>query len=312
MVWPVVKKYSLLCGLVLAVLGLQACKHTGESPGTNYTSLDDFFKRHDVELQQFIIDPTKDTSIAARNGVKLFFAAHAFTNMYTGQTITTPVRISFRQVHTKGEIIFTNKPTQTAHDILETAGSFYLHAQTNIHTDIETSTELEICKGKVRIDWPANGKPDAAMQLFNGRETEIFTHYFIWDYISEDKVIADIENNIYTIFPTHLQWINIDKFSKDSTGKRSEIYMKLPEGFDNKNSISFMVFNDAETVLSSKKLFFELIPANKKVTFITIGIKDAKFYLGRKPFVTPETDTEVNMKMNLASKEELLETLNKL
>lgn len=140
------KKYYLLASLLVL---LAACINSTKTRPKPFTP-------SMLALQEFTIDPGRDTILHSLHGTVFTIAAGTFVS-------TSPVTIIVREAFTPAEILAAGLTTESNGRLLRSGGMIYFNALVN-------KEKLELAK-PVGITVPATYY-DSAMQLYKGVETD--------------------------------------------------------------------------------------------------------------------------------------------
>ena len=211
-----------------------------------------------------------------------------------GSKCDCPIEIEIIEASTRGEILLYGEHTVTKTQLLESAGEIYIKARSS------SGDVLRLDNGKkftLRMQSQDGGPLEDQMELFfgSGEGAE-----FAWTQTDGDSTEWNTANGNewelldslqgwgfgYECFPEELTWINIDKFVDVPDDEKTEVCVKLPERYTNKNTAVFMVFKDLNSVVAfagdpDNEQWCEpygKVPVGYEVTFVAISQQGEEVY----------------------------------
>jgi len=179
-----------------------------------------------------------------------------------GVPVVGPVKLEFVELYKRGEMLVVNKPLMgTAiggeKGPMKTGGQFYV----NITKDGVQVDPIHFYKIIVPAENTGNSA-DPNMTLWIGKENE--NNDMIWDEENDQERGGVFgEPGQYNLLGCHFGWINID-ILYNLPGPKTEVWVKVPEGFDNKNSAVYVAYKNQVGSLAymdiwntEKKMFTE-------------------------------------------------------
>ena len=211
-----------------------------------------------------------------------------------GSSCDCPVTVEYIEASTKGEILLYGQHTITPKELLESAGEIYIKIKS------DAGKELKLAPGekvKLQIQKQGSGSLDSKMEMFYGSGegaqfawTQTDGNPDTWNTANgEEWSLRDSLQGWgfgYECFPEELTWINIDKFVDVPDDEKTEVCVKLPDGYTNTNTAVFMVFNDMNSVVALEgdpetELWCEpygKVPVGFEVTFVAISKQGEEVY----------------------------------
>lgn len=285
------KKQLLILTLALFTsLGFYSCKKKYQIiPAPTPTSgiRDSFALKQINNVQNKTINAISGGSYTTDGGMKIDVPADAFVDA-TGFPISGNVNIELIEILTPSSMIFMEKSTTSNGEVLVTGGQFKISYSVNgnpvyirggYQLDVKLPTEIG----------------DDKMQVFHG--TEDATGFVNWTQamdtaaisqpipvvVTLDTIGSTIEK-FYTFSLDSLSanWINCDYFYSAS-GVKTKLSVKLPEDYNNGNTMFFMNFNTIQSVMTG---YFDgnnfvsagQIPVGTNLELIFISEIDGDFF----------------------------------
>jgi hypothetical protein len=195
---------------------------------------------------------SEDTTLIGKKGTKITISRSclAFEN---GDEVTGPVKIELKEIFSKSELIFNNKPTVSDRQMLVSAGAIFLNALSEgrnlkvscpkgILFSLPKQSDypgMQVFNGLINAKGDINWIPEEKKEetILNEEEYKIEEE----DYFSENNfeggfIFSDSwETNNFEFSATKFGWINCDAFYEDTRPKTNlivKISDPLPEDFN--------------------------------------------------------------------------------
>lgn len=283
---------NVLTALAGSVLLFTSCKKNEQVLDPNISGnstvsnqLSEMFKSNENDIKQnFSINTQYWQSINSVKGTRIDFEPNSFETK-NGQSVTGNVEIELVEIFDKANMVLLNKSTNGKLSTGETS-TLVSGGQVKVNA-YKDGEELVLKEGKayyVTVSSANTGALDYDMKLFegvvgDGEDIEWFEE--------EDTINAreDSSGSNYSWSDSSFGWTNIDKFYSDPRPK-TEIYVEVPEGYDDSNCEVFLSYDGEPTALSSLDIYDEttkkftehygLMPVGLDVHFIFVTEKDGK------------------------------------
>lgn len=205
----------------------------------------------------------------------------------------------------KGEILAAGIPTISENTLLESRVEIKIEIFSGTHP-VKLAHEKRI---RILVNDP---DPRERMELFYGEGD----HWLQadgdptkWSNVSNeewffqgDSLQQPITGVGYSTFSDSIDWVNVDVYFQIPAEQRTPVCVQLPEGFTNKNTAVFMVFDDYRSITnlpgdSTRMQFCEhygSTPLGFKTTFVVISERgEGNYYFAAKstsitPYLTEE------------------------
>ncbi|MCA4898713.1 MAG: hypothetical protein ACK514_01300 [Bacteroidota bacterium] len=171
---------QIIFGLLSLAITFSSCKTDNEALTQEFGNipheLKDSLKSIGQELQQNLVDPTKDNVIKGKNGTIIHIPANSLIGE-NGVPISSQTTVELKEHYSIVDFVTSNLQTVHNSDILQTQGMIYFAAKTT------NGTIVKIDKSKpLRIEFPINERINEA-KIFTGKRDD--NGYLNWDSISE-------------------------------------------------------------------------------------------------------------------------------
>ena len=255
----------------------------------------------------------------SKKGVDFFVSPNSM--FLDGNLVTGDVTFEFIELYKRGEMLVVNKPlmgtaSNGSKGPMITGGQFYINISQN-GKDIEANYHMTVPEENT-------GKINNGMTLWEGAARG--DGDMVWNEVDISKEAGGIQRgaNCYNVWGCLFKWINIDiLFSLD--GPKAQVWVKVPDGFDNKNCSVYVVYKDQPGALAfmdvwdtSKKMFTEhygLAPIGMNFYVIFISTQAEGKYIYSYKDVTVEANKEITFEMsdlNFIDKDTLIALINNL
>ncbi|WP_022823421.1 hypothetical protein [Hymenobacter norwichensis] len=324
--------YALLCALPL----FGSCKKdadlidcaTETESGSVLTAT---LTKHAVPVQQFTVTPNSAAVVRTAAGSTIYVPASLVRP--DGRPLSgSPVEVRVQEVTKRSEMIFTNTPTISNGQLLESGGMFNVAFQ-------QDGQQLRLSRNSlvVRTSLPTALSTTANMQLFRGlpdsaNRTQVGSWSQINTQTQQDSsrifpVMSPIGNgtvvgfqvnlspNIYNFNLGLLNWINCDRFV--TATNRTTVQVNVTrQPVTNATTRSFLVFTNLNSVLSaylggatSNTFYASAIPVGQSVTAVVLHQEGTQLYFGKQtaiiaanqqfsPTLRPVTEAELTTEIN--------------
>jgi len=228
-----------------------------------------------------------------------------------GESISGTVKVEVEYLKTRGDMIRFKRSTTSYDRILESGGAFNIKVTQN-------GRRLKLVPDKVMIIKYRNSKADQQMNVFYGDTTVNNLDNFTWVPADSQRINTWRDGSIsgYELFCKRFNWINCDKFT-DTTKPRTTVSAILPVNFTNNNTAVYLVFKDMLSVVrmyanvTNRLFYFDNVPANSKVTVVSISKIGDNIYLGTKE-ATITRNLVVKLSPDKKTKKEVDDYINSL
>lgn len=229
------------------------------------------------------------------------------------------VRLEYRFIKEKGELIKYNKPTVSNGELLESGGVFLLEAFNPASMekyDLNPSKSIRILS--------SDPNPNEEMALFYGDDSSSSYNWEIYSENVQPSVWGDQSDSTevlgYEFEMDSLTWVNCDVFSNIPENEQTGLCVELPEIYTNINTMLFVVFKERNSVVSlignpDIEQFcdpYELMPIGDEIDIISItSFDNGVYYFGMKNVVL-SASTQESIEPERKSIEEINEILSTL
>ncbi len=320
--------------LLLAIIIFASCRKDSNSikPGNKIQppTAEQYLKLRENALKKQIQKFKVDLDTVTGHQINLVSQKGTEIRLYKGllkignEAVTGKVDIDFIELYDAGQMLITNKTTMglDANGNLVpiiTGGAFYLNISKNGQSldDGPTSYGLTV-PGKL------TGGVDRDMILWSGETDSVSNLTWKTIDLNRAKVHLGFDDSAYTTVFDRYGWTNIDKFAIYE-GPKTKLSVKVPEGFDNNNSLVYLKYKEEPNALArldtyENGLFTEhygWLPVGQECDLIFSSLRsDGKWLIGIKSNMTiaanqvyeiKESDTEL-----IDSDEQVAQMINAL
>ena len=257
-------------------------------------------------------------------GVKLYIYGGCLSDQ-AGNQVSGDVTLSFVELFDRGNMLVSNKALMGINDEggkepLITGGQF------NIELKQGDKVLKSGCNFYMEVPAANTGSLDPEMGYWRGTFDE--NGNLVWEEATgedgiERGVGVDDGLAMYTIFEGEFGWINIDRFMED-TRPKAAIKVAVPEGYDNKNSGVYLVFEDTPNLLAQLDIYnkkegyftehYGFIPIGMNVHVIFISESNGQLVYASKPvtMAAGSTVTIDEADLHTITKSKLVDLINAL
>src|SRR5689334_5039538 len=105
-------KIAVFLYILSAVSSCKKDDSPSSAPSSGYSSLEEYYIKHAVKSQFFSINNTTQQIITGIKGTTVTFPAGSLVNS-NGQTATGTIKVELKEIYTKSEMLFADKPSTT-------------------------------------------------------------------------------------------------------------------------------------------------------------------------------------------------------
>ena len=271
-----------------------------------------------LKPEKVTINSRSDLPFITKNGSRIDFSEYAFKALKNGSAVTFPIELEIIELLSLKDIILQNKPTVSNGRLLTTDGQVYIKASKNgEELFLASSWDFNIKMGGI------SGRFNPEMLIFLGEDTNDgfnwladTTNCGMWDgqLFCEnignggDTTIVNNEVNFYSMFPSSLGWINIDKFAEYTS--TTNIKVVSEESLENVRI--YLYFPEINSIMSYYESPYLLLPVGYKARVIAFAFNESKEVYTFFQDVIIQDDLKVNVTLSKSSEEKLKEELLKL
>jgi outer membrane protein assembly factor BamB len=329
-------KNFLAYALLLALPLLSNCKKDAdlidcETETENGGVLTATLTKHAVPVQQFTVTPNTAAVVRTATGSTIYVPASLVRP--DGRPLSgSLVEVQVQEVTKRSEMIFTNTPTISGGQLLESGGMFNIAFQ-------QDGQKLRLSRNSlvVRTTTPTAlsttnnmllflGLPDSVNRAQVGAWSQINTQtqqdssriFPVMGPIGNSTVVGfqvNLSPNIYNVNLGLLNWINCDRFVTATTRTTVQINVAR-QTVTNATTRSFLAFNNLNSVLSaylggatSNTFYASAIPVGQSVTAVVLHQEGTQLYFGKQtatiaanqqfsPTLRPVTEAELAAEIN--------------
>lgn len=228
----------------------------------------------------------------------------------TGGSVSFPLQLEITELLSVKDIILHQKPTVSGNKLLTTDGQIKVQI-------FKDQNEVQLYPGALRIDmegiFPTQGDPE--MMIFLGEENGGRFNWRIDSsscYVESGRLYCE---NIstgktsdwdYILFPSHLGWINIDKFAE----YRETTTLHCVAGQD--NVFTFLYFPEIKSVLKIYDEKTDGIPVGMKAVVIALAFAEDGSPFSYFEEITIRENHTVTLQLTPTTQEKLLKRLEDL
>jgi len=223
---------------------------------------------------------------------------NSFEFIADGTLATGMIDFEITELYTKSEILRYGLPTESQGSILESDGEFLFSASQN-------GEPLRLANNKsINVSVP-NSEPNPDMELFRGAEGTWWPSDNPFIILGPD---TSEEFEGYGFEFDRLTWVNIDYFTKFDL-ELTDISICVPDGYQEDNILSWIVFRDIDVVLNSTG---QNLPIGEVVSIVVIAAEDEDTFRLDIQEVTIEEGLKVNLDPQEESIDDIIDRLKEL
>ncbi len=244
------KGITLTTALAIVVLMFTGCTQdemptTNQNAFTTNSTLPKVLKNNAPTVQRFTNDASTTFTFKTNGGLEFRFPQNAFTDA-SGNVVSGNVDVSITEYLSKSDMLYSGVTTSSGDRILESGGMFNIKVE-------QGGAELQLASGiRYQVNFPTDDY-QMDMQIFAGREVEdgeqeVFVDWEVaqGSWIESNDSVAQGRDSNYRAFINILSWCNLDRYLDAPTG--SQVRLILPEGYGNRNTTVYMVFDENSVV----------------------------------------------------------------
>lgn len=291
---------TLLLGCT--VFYLSSCDKNEEPEPAQKSAVTEYIESREAAPQKFSVSTSSTQTITTSGGMDVTIPANSFVDM-DGNPVSGDVDFDIIEIYNKSDMIKSARPTMSDGNVLISGGEFSFSASIG-----GEQVQLKD-NGTITVQSPSpSGTIDLSMSLFIGGEDSI--GQFNWDEIFGTSMDTMAQGSRYFFDIDTLAWINIDKFYGATT---TDLTINLEAGFTTERALTYIVFNDINSVLmpstyngtiNETNYVQSLIPVGESITVICIAEKDGNLYLAESDLTTTTNGT-VNLTFTQMTSEEV-------
>lgn len=321
-------KTNLILLFFVSSLSLFSCKKLSDyeqnpelATQKNVPLIADFFKKHGVKSQFFVIDANMESSVIGEKGTEVLFPAKCFTNSL-GDTVTGSVQIELREILSKTDMVLSKATTMSNKMPLVSAGEVLVIPM--------LGKEILNYAKPIKISIPANSI-DTNMNLYMSYGTPE-NNNLNWNLLRNSESYIKYNNTKRnnrseykynaTIKLPQPSWINIDKAFPTNIIKTLTINIDTSYVY----KTAFIVIVDSfTTVLEGEPKVISFsndpnmksgsyqfnLPLDMKIKIIGIIIKEDGIYFNKLDLFFSKADT-ISFNFIKTSEEEVVKEIETL
>ncbi len=296
---------------LVAVLFATACKKDGMINYKPSLSLTEFNSKFTIPTQSFNGVAGTVFSITGTKGIKLDFPANAFLDA-SGNPVTGNVKLSLKEVMSKGDIMLSGKMTESNKQLLVSGGEFQILA-------LQNGQLLKLNPAASIVVKVPTSLSTAPMELFQFGATVASDS--TWMLNQKDRITTT--PSYYQFVLPGFGWVNCDYFysnpSPKTTITASPTYAGVVPSI--KEQKAYLIFDNITSVISlpfqlslnKHQSYLNSMPIGMtgKLVIISVGIDDT-IYFGYGNF-TISSGLHINVPVAVASQADIdnfLSTIN--
>ncbi|HTM97999.1 MAG TPA: hypothetical protein VL088_04625 [Pedobacter sp.] len=303
-------KNSILIAAV-AILFSTGCKKDGVVTQRPTLSLTEFNNKFNVPTQLFNGVAGTPFSITGNKGIKLDFPANAFLDG-SGNLVTGNIKLSLKEVMTKGDILLSGKMTESNKQLLVSGGEFQILAlQNGVQLKLNPAADVV-----VKVPTTLSTAP---MDLFEFKGTTASDS----TWMLNQKARVNTSPTNYQFSLPNFGWVNCDYFYSNPNPKTtitaSPVYTgALPSVKDQRAYLIFDAINNViglpfELSINKHQSYLNSMPIGMtgKLVIISVGMDD-KIYFGYSNF-TISSGLHINVPVAVSTQVDIdnfLSTIN--
>jgi hypothetical protein len=220
------------------------------------------------------------TNFITPGGLLVNITSNIFVKL-DGSPVTGNVDITYKEATKFADMMYHGLATATGSGLLETGGMINIAAR-------QGSDALKIKIGStMNILFPGAANP--SFRAFAGTATGNVENPVVWEVNNNWRADTSFfqGTGATRITIDSIGWINCDRFYNEPNP--TNIYLKLPDGYGNTNTVCFIVFKTDKVMAglypdAANKRYWQgssyKVPGGKQVVLVAVSKKDSKNYFG--------------------------------
>jgi hypothetical protein len=248
---------TLIAAIAMCVLTISSCKKDNETYRGNYNPsaqtgsevISDFLSQRAPKSQSFTVNASGGGTVSGTDGTTIFFPASAFKDL-SGNSVSGNVEVNLKEYNTIGDMAFSGVTTVSDGEMIESAGMFHLSANQN-------GKILQAAK-PFFVQVQQNKIPKNQFQIFEGQEKRDTvagdSNRVNWRQRDSANVQQRDSGNLISMYFNYFKfgYCNIDRFYNEFKGNKiSSFEIKVPAGYDNRNTWALLLFKDYKSCASA-------------------------------------------------------------
>jgi hypothetical protein len=286
---------------VIAMVIIASCKkEKTENPSavtttTSYLSVKDFLSRNKAKNQVFTVNGSTGGSFTSSQGTVVSIPPNAFLT-FSGVPVTGNVRIEFKDIYKKSEMLLSDIPTQTlSGNMLKSGGEFLINASFN-----NQDVMLDAGK-KITVTQPVQegtGVADQGMVPFVAEQDSIG---FGWWPNPNDSIFVTTEEYIFSLYSFSSSgsgtWCNSDNQAFFNAFPQTLLTLHGNDSPDVYLTEVFLVFSNINSMIHVYRNYgtndfpYNYAPVGLQCTMVALGAKDGKLYSSFRPITITANQT---------------------
>jgi hypothetical protein len=260
------------------------------APSENYSNIQDFFSRNEVQMQTYQINGDMGGSFTTPQGTIVTIPANAFETQL-GAPITGTITIEFKDIYKKSDMLLSNRATDTWTGPLKSGGEFFIRATSNgIPVLLADGKSIAINQPRVLTgNDPANDMlPFVGAVVLDSMQGGAGN--FVWNNNPGDTILYNPMAYIYNFyqFSTPISngtWGNSDNPDFFAAYPQTSITIHSNENIYDFGEQLFLVFSGVNSMVhvyntSNYDFGYYYAPQGMSCTAVAIGVKDGNLYSG--------------------------------
>ena len=306
--------------IMIIVVACKKEKLTYGQPSVRYTSLDEFYNKHEVKRQIFNVSALTGGTFTSSNGTIVTIPANAFVTS-SGSNVTGNVTVEFKDVYKKSDMLLSNIPSVlTNGKPLKSAGEFFIRV-------LSGNVPVTLVPGKkITVEQPlekSGGELDLGMTAFVQPVDSDFTGG--WEPTIEDSITWSTSSYIYNWYQTTSYnegtWLNTDNSFFFEAYQQTNLALTINNASDYSIGYTYidvyLVFEDVNCVVKMDRNFitnnfeYNHSPIGLKATLVAISAKDGNLHAAFAPVVISANQT-ISISLSQMNENTFLNQLNAL
>lgn len=268
-----------------------------------------FLTKRSPETQTFTKDASNYIYITSKNGYIYTFPKGVLRDAQ-GNVVEGKVDVEITEVTSNSDMIYSGVTTTSGDQILQSGGMFKI--------DISQNGQKLKVNGNYGVILPTSNV-QSDMRIFQGKEsiTESGDTIVDWEESDSSTWSSDTTGRRYHLNLNFLSWCNLDRYYNASNG--AQVRVKLPDGFTNKNSTAYMIYNVRSVVYlfvdAQNQEFNSMnynIPLGWNIKLLVVASKDDQLYYGLRNSTVVQDHLEKFDDLTKVSEAELEDIIDKL